>query len=123
MARATVTWSPSTVTFQGARLKGKCDKLILPLGETRIIFEDNVEVVYDRQEKFPILFLPTSSVEDNVPAGSALRGGRIVWEMPAPRPEVQVQVQLNETEVRPATFQLPMPPPLLVTPPVLGGPK
>jgi hypothetical protein len=53
------------VTITGAGLSAECQRLILPIHETRLVFEEQVQI---QQMRGP---------------GSVLRGERISWELPA----------------------------------------
>jgi hypothetical protein len=57
------------VTFRGAGWRGTCQAVTLPVHEPRLVFEQQVQILQD--------ILGTSQ-------DGALRGERIVWELPAP---------------------------------------
>lgn len=85
------------VKFQGAGMTGTCKRLTLPLHETRLTFQDQVEIVQDAK------------------LASNLSSERIVWDLPAIPVEPVSQPQFAPAESRILDF-VPAPPPLLGTP-------
>jgi hypothetical protein len=51
------------VTFAGAGMKGACQRMTIPIQETRLLFEEEVSIVQDLN------------------AGASLRGDRFIWEL------------------------------------------
>jgi hypothetical protein len=101
-----------TVTFSGAGMKCKCQRLTLSANEARIIFEGNVEIVGATAEKCGCSPGGACAL---VGQGGVLHGERIVWDASADRRAAE-----ETSKDRPVRFEFPPPPAL--TPPALSPP-
>ncbi len=77
------------VIFTGPGIKGTCQRLIIPLHETQLVFEVEAHILHDLNP------------------GSSLRGERILWDLAAALAESQPLV--TPVEFRPSEGVAPLP--------------